>query len=218
MGLLKKSNMIFRNEGGWGVKGRLEHFRKFIPVGGTNRRSPLTLFPLVLRLVLNVKLSVWTDIRCTLAWTFQIPWTQIQRRWLIRSWPWTTCCREASWEPGKMRPLSCPCLPSTPIKRGNQKVKKKKQWKLFPPLLPCSLYLHLSRSLAISREWTQMSKLQNNTRQGCKSCTCGKKMRGAEKRRSRAAMMGKPIHQAPTHRGSFSLKSTWVEQSNIKQE
>ena len=50
--------MIFRNEGGWGVKGRLEHFRKFIPVGGTNRRSPLTLFPLVLRLVLNVKLSV----------------------------------------------------------------------------------------------------------------------------------------------------------------
>ena len=30
--------------------------------------------------------------------------------------------------------------------------------------------------------------------------------------------MGKPIHQAPTHRGSFSLKSTWVERSKFKRE
>merc|ERR1719209_1333872 len=36
----------------------------------------------------------------------------------------------------------------------------------------------------------------------------GKKMRGNEKRRRRAAMTGNPIHQAPTQRGSFSLKST----------
>ena len=40
--------------------------------------------------------------------------------------------------------------------------------------------------------------------------TSGKKMRGKEKRRRRAAMTGKPIHQAPTQRGSFSFKSTCV--------
>ena len=61
-GILKKIQYDFqkmRGEGGGGlVKGCLELFRKLIRFWGTTLPSPLTLFLLVLRLVLNVKLSV----------------------------------------------------------------------------------------------------------------------------------------------------------------
>ena len=62
--------------------------------------------------------------------------------------------------------------------KGEIKKLKKKQWKLFPPLLPCSLYLHLSRSLAISREKHKCQNCKTTRSKVVKAAPVGRRWGG----------------------------------------